>query len=537
MKKQMLINVLQPEESRIAIVEDGVLEELYVERSSQENLVGNIYKGRVVNIEPSIQAAFVDFGVAGNGFLHVSDVEHQYFKHLLPDSAQENGADDDDEKSNGGPRAQGRRVNERSVRNKPPIQQIFKRGSEVLVQVIKEGLGTKGPTLSTYISIPGRYLVLMPGLQRIGVSRKIDDEALRRKLRASLSELDPPKGLGFIIRTAGIDRTKKDLQRDLNYLLRLWRTIVGRIKTTTAPVDVYEESDMITRTIRDIYNSEIDEVWIDQPEAYERAREFMKVVLPRNANRVKHYDGKEPLFHKYKLEAEIERAQSRHVPLDGGGSIVIDQTEALVAIDVNSGNFRANDNAEETAYRMNLRAADEICRQIRLRDLGGVIVNDFIDMRQEKHRRSVERFMRDAVKRDRARTKVLRISPFGLIEMTRQRIRPSLRRSVYEDCPCCSGAGQVKTAESLSIEVMRLLMNAAHAESVRRIELEIHERVASYLNNRKRRDITELEESCGVTVVIAVRNDVGPEHLKIRGLDEIGSEVRNAPASRSKSRR
>ncbi len=539
MKKEMLINVLQSEESRIAIIEDGILEELYVERNSLENYVGNIYKGRVVNIEPSIQAVFVDFGVGRNGFLHVSDVEYQYYKHLVPNGREREEDDEEDEEDprrGRGPRDRNRRRNERSVRNKPPIQEIFKRGSEVLVQVIKEGIGTKGPTLSTYISIPGRYLVLMPGLQRVGVSRKIADDDTRRKLRSALNELSPPQGLGFIIRTAGIDRSKADLQRDLNYLLRLWRTIVRRIRKASGPVGIYEESDMITRTIRDIYNSEIDTVLIDEQESFERAREFMKIVMPRNVNRVKYYDGKEALFHKYNIEDEIARIQTRHVPLKGGGSIVIDQTEALVAIDVNSGNFRADDNAEETAFQVNLRAAEEISRQIRLRDLGGVIVNDFIDMREERHRRAVERAVREAVRRDRARTKVLRISPFGLIEMTRQRIRPSLRRSIYEDCPCCNSTGQVKTAESMAIEVMRLLMTYAHRAEVRRVNIEIHERVANYLNNRKRKEIIGIEDSSNVTVNIQARTDVGPEHLVWRCTDEIGTEIKIPAAPGSKSR-
>ena len=409
------------------------------------------------------------------------------------------------------------------------IELDMPRPREVLVQVIKEGLGTKGPTLSTYISIPGRYLVLMPGLQRVGVSRKIEDEDIRRKLRSNLLELNPPKGIGFIIRTAGIDRAKRDLQRDLNYLIRLWRTIVRRIKKSPAPTDIYEESDMIIRTIRDIYNSEIDSIWIDEPSAYERCREFIKVVMPRHVNRVKLYEGKEALFHKYKIEEEIERIQHRHVPLRGGGSIVIDQTEALVAIDVNSGNFRADDNAEKTAFQVNLRAAEEISRQIRLRDVGGVIVNDFIDMRDERHRREVERTLRESVRRDRARTKVLRISPFGLIEMTRQRIRPSLRRSTYEDCPCCSSTGQVKTAESMAIEVIRNLMTTANRENVSQISVEIHERVADYLNNRKRKEITDLEAGSNVKIIISARTDVGQEHLKIQCTDKIGNEVKSKP--------
>ncbi|MFO0919789.1 MAG: Rne/Rng family ribonuclease [Planctomycetaceae bacterium] len=542
MKKEMLMNVLQPEESRIAIVEDEVLEELYVERNSLENYVGNIYKGRVVNLEPSIQAAFVDFGVGRNGFLHVSDVEYQYYKHLVdgPDDGDRDFGDDDEDEA---PRPARRtrpgsrsRLNERSIRNKPPIQEIFRRGSEVLVQVIKEGIGTKGPTLSTYISIPGRYLVLMPGLQRVGVSRKIADDSIRKKLRHALLDLNPPPGLGFIIRTAGIDRSQVDLQRDLDYLVRLWELIVHRLKKSPAPVDIYEESDMIIRTIRDIYTAEIDAVWIDEPQAYQRAREFMKIVLPRHVDRIQLYEGKEPLFRKYNVEEEIARIQSRRVPLKGGGSIVIDQTEALVAIDVNSGNYRADDNAEENAYQVNLRAAEEISRQLRLRDLGGVIVNDFIDMREERHRRGVERALREAIRRDRARTKVLRISPFGLIEMTRQRIRPSLRRSVYEDCPCCHGTAQVKTAESVAIEVMRLLMSHANLEGVKKVTVDVHERVAAFLNNRKRRDITKLEENYGVTISISAMANVTPEHLKFYCTNEMGAEVRMPVRDDSKSR-
>ncbi len=520
MKKEMLINVLQPEESRIAIVEDGVLEELYVERSSAENYVGNIYKGKIVNIEPSIQAAFVDFGVGRNGFLHISDVEYQYYKHLVKDEQEE---DEDQDGGRGGKPP--KHLNERNARNKPPIQRVFQRGSEVLVQVIKEGIGNKGPTLSTYISIPGRYLVLMPGLQRVGVSRKIDDEKTRRQLRQTMKAIQPPGGLGFIIRTAGIDREEADLRRDLNYLLRLWETIVKRLKNTPAPAGLYEESDMIIRTIRDIYNNEIDTVLIDEDAAFERAREFMKIVMPAHVGHVKRYEGSEPIFNQYGIEEEIARIQDRHVPLPGGGSLVIDQTEALVAIDVNSGSFRADNDAEKSAYQMNLKAAHAIARQIRLRDLGGVIVNDFIDMRDERHRRGVEHALREAVMRDRARTRVLRISPFGLIEMTRQRIRPSLRRSVYENCPACNGVGQVKTAESLSIEVMRLVMSSSAMESVARIQIEVHDRVGNYLNNRKRKELIRIEEENEVEIIIVAKSDVCLEHMTFRSEDSNGREV------------
>jgi ribonuclease E len=420
---------------------------------------------------------------------------------------------------------------------KPPIQEIFRRGDEVLVQVIKESIGTKGPTLSTYISIPGRYLVLMPGLNRVGVSRKIVDEGQRRKLREIMHELNPPKGLGFIVRTAGLERTKRELARDLAYLLRLWKVILRRIKKTKGPTPIYQESDMIIRTIRDIFNSEIDTIWIDEPSAFERAQDFLKVVMPRFVNRLKLYDEKVPLFHKYGIEDEIAKIQRRHVPLPEGGSIVIDQTEALVAIDVNSGNFRVEDDAERTAYEMNLRAAKEIARQLRLRDLGGVIVNDFIDMREERHRRGVERALREAIKRDRARTKVLRMSAFGLIEMTRQRIRPSLKRSVYEDCHHCTGAGVIKTAESMAIDVMRLVALATHREEIRRMAISVHPTVAAYLSNRKRKEIARLETECNMTIQISFEPNAAAEHLKIECFDANNNEVRMVPPPASSHKR
>jgi ribonuclease E len=414
---------------------------------------------------------------------------------------------------------------------KPPIQEIFRRGDEVLIQVIKESIGTKGPTLSTYISIPGRYLVLMPGLNRVGVSRKIADEAQRRKLREIMNELNPPKGLGFIVRTAGLDRSKRELARDLAYLLRLWKVILRRIKKARSPAPIYQESDMITRTIRDIFSSDIDTIWIDEPTAFERAQEFLRIVMPKFVDRLKYYDGKVPLFHKYGIEDEIAKIQRRRIDLPHGGSIVIDQTEALVAIDVNSGNFRVEDDAERTAYEMNIRAAKEIARQLRLRDLGGVICNDFIDMRDERNRRGVERAIREAVKRDRARTKILRMSQFGIIEMTRQRIRPSLKRSVYEDCAHCTGAGVVKTVESMSIDVMRLLALAAHREEIRRINITVSAAVATHLNNKKRRDITRIENDSNMVIHIRHEDHVPAEHLQIDCFDAQNNEIRLIPAS------
>lgn len=420
---------------------------------------------------------------------------------------------------------------------KPPIQEVFRRNDEVLVQVIKESLGTKGPTLSTYISIPGRYLVLMPGLNRVGVSRKIADDSQRRKLRDLMNQLNPPKGLGFIVRTAGVDRSKRDLARDLAYLLRLWKTILRRIKRTKSPAPIYQESDMIIRTIRDIFNAEIDTIWIDEPSAYERAHEFLNNVMPKFADRLKLYEEKTPLFHKYGIEDEIAKIGMRHVPLPDGGSIVIDQTEALVAIDVNSGNFRVEDDAERTAYEMNLRAAKEIARQLRLRDLGGVIVNDFIDMREERHRRGVERALRDAIRRDRARTKILRMSQFGLIEMTRQRIRPSIKRSIYEDCPHCLGQGVTKTPESMSIDVMRILALAANRNDIRRINITCSHNVANYLNNRKRQDLARLEKDGQMSIHIRPEDHVPAEFLQIDGLGNYNTEFRLYPTAAMTSNR
>ena len=561
MKNEMLINVSQPEECRIAVVEDGVLEELYIERTSQDNYVGNVYKGVVVNLEPSIQAAFVDFGVGKNGFLHISDVEPQYYRQAGIDpgkymesggghyrgeeladegdeetaatdsnegetsegNGEENGGDDAPaETPRGGRRPRGRRNMRPGARPrvKPPIQDILRRGDEVLVQVIKEGIGNKGPTLSTYVSIPGRYLVLMPALGRVGVSRKIDDDDDRRRLRDILLDLNPPKGLGFIIRTAGAGRTKRELSRDLAYLLRLWKVIVRRVKKCSAPVDIYEESDMIIRTIRDIFSSEVDVIHVDEERAFERAKEFLQMVMPRHVGRLQFYQGKEPLFNKYKLEDEISMIHQREVPLKKGGSIVIDQTEALVAIDVNSGNFRANGGAEDAAFQINQLAAKEIARQLRLRDLGGVVVNDFIDMRQERHRRGVERVLKESVKRDRARTKILRTSPFGLIEMTRQRIRPGLKRSIYRDCPGCDGSGVVKTPESMAIEAVRMLITAAHHPEAVRIDIQVAEEVATYLNNRKRREISQLEIDTEISVQIRGREGFAPEQIELLGQDK-----------------
>jgi ribonuclease E len=482
MPKEMLINVSQGEECRIALLEDGRLQELYMERTSATSHVGNIYKGRVTNVEPSIQAAFVDFGLGRNGFLHISDLMPTYFGRR-GEEIQE---------------TVGRKM---ARRDRPPIQRCLRRGDEIVVQIIKEGIGTKGPTLSTYLSIPGKMLVMMPGMGKMGVSKKIEDEQERRRLRQILDGLKPPKDVAFIIRTAGVGKTKVEIERDLKYLTRLWETLVKK-EQEPAPVELYTEGDLVTRTVRDMFSPDVERIVVDNKEVAQRVKEVIKISSPRAKNRVDLYDNPVPLFHQANIEREIEMMYSRHVPLPSGGSLVIDSTEAVVAIDVNSGKNRENNDAEMTAFRVDMEAADEIPRQLKLRDLGGVIICDFIDLRFERHRRELEERLFENFKNDRAKTKVLRMSQFGIIEITRQRMRPSLKRSIYADCPHCKGAGLIKTPESLNLDVMRKMAIALDDQRVVRIELSVCPDIAFYLLNTKRAALTDLEARTGKKILI-----------------------------------
>ena len=504
----MIINVVPNEECRIGILENGKLEEIYIERASSENHVFNIYKGIVTNVEASIQAAFVDFGLAKNGFLHISDLHPQYFPN-----------------GEGKTENVGRKMPRRS---RPPIQRCLRRGQEVLVQIIKEGIGTKGPTLTTYLSIPGRFLVMMPGMRQLGVSRKIEDEEVRRAIRASLDDLTLPDDIGFIARTAADGRTKKELQSDLNYLLRLWRAVAKRIDNDRAPAELYRDSDLVIRTMRDVYSSDIDRIVVDDAEVAQRAREFLAIFSPRAGDSVVTYDGPEPLFHKAGIEAELERLHSRHVPLQSGGSLVIDQTEALVAIDVNSGRFRAEADAESTAYKIDMEAAEEIARQLRLRDLGGVVVCDFIDMREDRHQRDVQRCLQRKLKEHKERFKVLPMSAFGIIQLTRQRQRASLTRSVYQDCRHCHGTGLVKTPESVTLDVMRLVQLAVTREHIRTIEVTVSSEVADLLQNRKRGMLYELESKTGRNITIKPSSKHGLDQVLLQCYDQRGRLVSNS---------
>jgi len=500
----MLINVAE-DECRIAVVHKNRLEELFIERASGRSNVGNIYKGRVTNIEPSIQAAFVDFGCGKNGFLHISDLQPQYF----PDGQRHT-------------ENVGRKT---PRRDRPPIQKCLRRGQEVIVQVIKEGIGTKGPTLSSYISIPGRYLVMMPGMSRLGVSRKIEDEEARRKMRRILEELDLPKNMGFILRTAGLDRTKTELRRDLKYLERLWKVVAERIRTERAPCELYRESDLVTRTIRDVYSSDFDRVIVDSEETAVKVRGFLSLAMPRSAIKVELYSGHKPLFYEFGIEREIELLHQRHVPLASGGSLVIDTTEAMVTIDVNSGRFREHNDAEQTAYRTNLEAAEEIARQLRLRDLGGLILCDFIDMRQEKHKRAVERTVREALRKHKERAKCLRLSQFCIMEMTRQRMRPPIKGSLYQECPYCRGAGTIKNAESMTLDIIRVLRIAATSEHVKKILMRVPPQVAFDLQNRKRAQIHAMEQDNALSIVIQPDPHVVPDRYELECYDVRGSLI------------
>jgi len=481
-RREMVINVSAGHECRIAVMQDGRLEELFIEREATQSHVGNIYKGRVTNVEASIQAAFIDFGLPKHGFLHISDVQPQYF----PNHA---GAAED----------VGRKI---PRHHRPPIQKCFRRGQEVIVQITKEGVGTKGPTLSSYLSIPGRFLVMMPGMSRHGVSRKIEDEGARRQMRDILNELKLPSGMGFILRTAGMDRSKRELQRDLNYLLRLWKTVVERIRSMPSPAELYRESDLLTRTIRDYFTTDFDRAIVDDLPAARKIREFLQIVMPRTKTPIELYTDREPLFHRTGIEAEIERINMRHVPLASGGSLVIDSTEAMVAIDVNSGRFRSPENAEETALKINVEASEEIARQLRLRDLGGLIVCDFIDMRLDKNKRKVENALRDALKKHKERARISRISAFGLIEMTRQRQGPSIKRSLYADCPSCKGTGHVKMPESVMLDVMRTIHLAVGHQQVQKVVVTVSTETAFQLLNAKRSALGQIETETGKTVMI-----------------------------------
>ena len=471
--KRMLFNATQQEELRVALVDGQSLYDLDIETSAREQKKSNIYKGKITRIEPSLEAAFVDYGAERHGFLPLKEISRSYF--------------------NAGANLGGGRVN---------IKEVLKEGIEVLVQVDKEERGNKGAALTTFISLAGRYLVLMPNNPRAGgVSRRIEGDD-RSEIRDAMNQLELPEDMGMIVRTAGVGRAVEELQWDLDYLLNLWNSIQSASTERTAPFLVYQESNVIIRAIRDYMGNDINEVLIDEEAIYEKAREFVRQVMPNNLSKIKLYQDPVPLFTRYQIESQIESAFRRDVSLPSGGSIVIDHTEALLSIDINSARATKGSDIEETALNTNLEAADEIARQLRLRDLGGLIVIDFIDMTPVRNQREVENRLREALKMDRARVQLGRISRFGLLEMSRQRLRPSLGESSQIVCPRCNGQGMIRGIESLALSILRVIEEEAMKEKTGRIQAQLPVEVATFLLNEKRQMINAIEGRQNIQVMI-----------------------------------
>ncbi|MCE3252742.1 MAG: ribonuclease [Cellvibrio sp.] len=487
--KRMLINATQPEELRVALVDGQWLYDLDIENRNREQKKSNIYKGRITRVEPSLEAAFVDYGAERHGFLPLKEISREYFT--------KNSGDSD---------------------GRIKIKDVLKEGTEVIVQIDKEERGNKGAALTTFISLAGRYLVLMPNNPRAGgISRRIEGED-RAELKDALGEVEVPNGMGVIIRTAGVGRSAEELQWDLNYLLQLWDSIATAAKSATAPAFLFQESNVIIRAIRDYLRQDVGEVIVDNKEAFDLAAGFIQQVMPNYRSKVKLYQDDIPLFNRYQIESQIETAFQREVKLPSGGSIVIDVTEALVAIDINSSRATKGGDIEETALQTNLEAADEIARQLRLRDMGGLIVIDFIDMQPVRNQREVENRVRDALMMDRARVQIGRISRFGLMEMSRQRLRPSLGETHSKICPRCDGVGTIRGTRSLALSILRLVEDEAQKERSAEIRAICPVSVATYLLNEKRKTISSIESRNNTRVVIVPSAELMTPHFEVQRL-------------------
>jgi len=472
MSKIMLVNVTHVEESRVAILENGVLAQYEIETINRTNIKGNIHNAVVENIHPALEAAFLRISGDMKGFLPLDEVN---FK-LLPQRTDS--------------------------RSKGRIGQHLHPGQKLMVQVVREPFAGKPPTVTTYFSLPGRYLVLMPGADSAGISRKIQDESQRDRLKKIVEELNPPEGFGLIVRTAGVGQSKTELQRDLRYLLRLWDSIQRSSRSTEFPGRVYRERDLVIRTMRDYFTQDIDEVWIDSQETYDRALEFVADVMPAKAKIIQLYGGDRPLFSKFNLEEQIESIYKRRVPLKTGGEIVIDGTEALTAIDVNSKGAPKQGDSEENATQTNLEAAAEIARQLRLRDLGGLIVIDFIDMMAARNQKKVEKAIRDAMKPDRAKYDITRISKLGLLEIARQRIKGEKIGASYATCPVCEGYGLIKNVEPAGLAALRKLQTRCLRNDFGKVHMRVPPEIAHWVLNHKREDLSGLERRHGIRILV-----------------------------------
>ncbi|MBK9130729.1 MAG: Rne/Rng family ribonuclease [Gammaproteobacteria bacterium] len=485
----MLINATQPEELRVALVDGQYLYDLDIETPSREQKKSNIYKGRITRIEPSLEAAFVDYGADRHGFLPLKEVSPTVFDTASDDN---------------------RRVE---------IRDALKEGQEIVVQVVKEERGNKGAALTTFISLAGRYLVLMPNNPRAGgISRRIEGDD-RNEMREAINALQIPDGMGIIVRTAGIGKSAEEIQWDLDYLVRVWEAIEAASSSETrAPYLIYQESDIIIRAIRDYLRPNIGEILIDDPAVYQRARDFMQQVMPQNLNKLKLYQEEIPLFTRFQIESQIEAAHHHEIRLPSGGAVVIDHAEALVAIDINSARATKGGDIEETALMTNLEAADEIARQLRLRDLGGLIVIDFIDMTPARNQREVENRLKEALKKDRARVQMGRISRFGLLEMSRQRLRPSLGESAYSICPRCNGLGTIRNVESLALSILRVIEEEAMKENTGRLIIQVPVNVATFLLNEKREAISRVEKRQGIKILLIANSALETPKFEVKRL-------------------
>lgn len=502
-KCKMLVNA-NFDQLRVAIVgENGLLEQVDFESLNNANNLGNIYKCTVTAIEPSLQACFVDYGGNRHGFLPFNEIHHRYYVNS------------------------DRRL---------PTKDRLKVGMEVIIQVAREEIGLKGAYVSTYLSLPGQYLVMMPLTSKVGISRKIEARDERASLRKMLEQISVPEGMGYIIRTAGLGKTREQLQRDLNLLTSTWTELEARAKSLPSPSLLYEEDDVVTRTIRDYFNEDIKEILIDDEAVYNTVSQYFNKMMPNYAHMVKRYRGKSPLFTRYRLEDQVENIFATKIQLPSGGSIVIEQTEALVVIDVNSGKT-SEGNLEATAFKSNLEAADEVGRQLRLRDLGGLIVIDFIDLKERRHSNEVEARLRDALKLDKARVTVLGLSRFGLLEMSRQRINTSKQIRHYVSCPTCQGVGRIKSQEMDAIEILRRIQQHAANRKVKELKVSCDSDLAMYILNERRDDIAALEQNFNLKIRLLGKHGHGNkptyEITKKSPKEEKEGMVRPAPLSLS----
>ncbi len=479
----MLINALESEEHRIAFIADDKLEGFHIDTASGIQKEGNIYKGVVERIEVSLQACFVNYGSDKNGFLPIDSIHPEYYCDVVKTTKE---------------------------RPYPPIEKVIRKGQELLVEVLKEMPGKKGAHLTTFISLAGRYIVLTPGRTINGVSRKIESEEERKRLKDLVGQVKLPEGVGYIIRTVATGQTKRDLSRDLNRQLRLWKNIKKSARQIPPYSLVHKEQDLSLRTLRDYFTSDVSEIIVDDKTTYNKIKEYIQIISPRDAGKVKLFKGKRPIFDHYNIEQQIESIYVNRVNLKSGGSVILDPTEALISIDVNSGRAKSSKDVESMAYKTNMEAAVEIARQLRLRDLGGLIVIDFIDMKERKHNREIEKVIREELKKDRAKTDISSLSKFGLLELSRQRLRPSIESKTYQICSHCNGRGTVISAGAAAISYLRRIQETVSKGDTSSVNVFLPNEVADYIQNKKRNELAELERKYEVSINIKSDSSLPP---------------------------